>query len=1157
MGTLGLLRAAPFFVLVPVALAYGCSDDAAVPSSAVEQPISVDAPERVDSLFTRFGVPPAPVSRGASTVRVALPVRADEAVELEDLASGVAVRFALYGARPVALARDGDRAFGAAAHARGGDLVLRRHAHGVEDFVYLPEAPPEALLGYDVDVSRVAGLRLADDVLELLDATGTPRLRMERPWLSDASGRKWRAKVSVEGCAHALDSQPFMPVEAPGRKSCRVSVRWSDVASELEYPVLVDPNWSTTANNMSSPRTQHTATALNNGKVLVVGGSSGGSVPLASADLFDPTTNTFAVAKPLATARFAHAAVRIGVGAAEKVVVSGGVAKPGAAYAVQKSTEIYDVTTNAWAAGADMTTTRYAHAMAAYPQNNQILASGGYQFYNSTVQSSAELWNGTTWTAANPMSNPRAHHRALAVKTSEIWLVGGYTGVSGATGSVDSYVGVTRTAATPMVNAHDQYAATVLPNGTLLVHTGNGVGISAEYFDGLKWNVISQEWRRNHGAWTLSDGTALVAGHKATALRFDPATQKFHTAGSLLENRYYFAGANLQLTNRVLITGGVDPANTTIIHSDGEIFALTANGGACASHGECASLKCVEGVCCNSDCTGTCQSCVNAKTGGASGTCAPVKAGTDPDNDCAADAQTTCGNDGMCDAAGACRKWAAGTQCGSSCVSGTQTTLGCNGAGSCSQASSSKSCGGPPCANAQVCSTTCGAGSPCQPGYWCDAGTCKTQLAKGAACTADGQCGTGHCVDGICCDQACTGLCQACKAASKGYGANGDCGFVKDGIDVDNECSVDATNSCGDDGVCNGAGVCRKAANGTACGTAACQNATTASASTCNGFGVCQPSAAGAPCEPYRCDSANGKCKTTCTALADCAPGNYCELGLCVSTKIFGVPCNAATECLSGFCVDGVCCDAQCGGQCEACAETGNLGKCTTVSGAPRGNRTQCNGTGLCQGKCDGTDKNACSYPGAATACGAAASCTGDVSLPQGSCDGTGACSTPGNKSCVPYACDSASGGCKSACASDADCAQGSKCDTTAGKCAISGASCKDSVTLQLPNGQTESCLPYKCSGGACDTTCGADTDCASGYACEAPTCVASTGSGGAAGSTGTGGGKPASGGDDGGGCGCRVIGERRTDHALLLLALVAPLLGLRRRARRPRRDPR
>lgn len=76
-----------------------------------------------------------------------------------------------------------------------------------------------------------------------------------------------------------------------------------------------------------------------------------------------------------------------------------------------------------------------------------------------------------------------------------------------------------------------------------------------------------------------------------------------------------------------------------------------------------------------------------------------------------------------------------------------------------------------------------------------------------------------------------------------------------------------------------------------------------------------------------------------------------------------GSQCSTATDCQSSFCVDGVCCDRKCDGQCEACGESNSLGTCATVSGSPRGTRANCGGSGECAGMCDGTDPMSCTFP--------------------------------------------------------------------------------------------------------------------------------------------------------------------------------------------------
>src|SRR5262249_36193554 len=41
--------------------------------------------------------------------------------------------------------------------------------------------------------------------------------------------------------------------------------------------------------------------------------------------------------------------------------------------------------------------------------------------------------------------------------------------------------------------------------------------------------------------------------------------------------------------------------------------------------------------------------------------------------------------------------------------------------------------------------------------------------------------------------------------------------------------------------------------------------------------------------------------------------------------------CTMASQCPTGFCVDGVCCNSACNGTCESCAVPGSLGTCTAV----------------------------------------------------------------------------------------------------------------------------------------------------------------------------------------------------------------------------------
>jgi MYXO-CTERM domain-containing protein len=468
------------------------------------------------------------------------------------------------------------------------------------------------------------------------------------------------------------------------------------------------------------------------------------------------------------------------------------------------------------------------------------------------------------------------------------------------------------------------------------------------------------------------------------------------------------------------------------------------------------------------------------------------------------------------------------------------------------------------------CPGSCAGNGDCATGYFCNGTSCIAKKDLGEVCSNASQCASDKCVDGVCCDGTCTGKCMACAAGNKEDGSlanNGKCGAAKKGSNPGSLC-VTGSDPCGDQASCSGSpGLCAKGAAGTSCGPTTCLNGSV-SGKVCNGAGLCTDQN-NADCSPYVCKGS--ACASPCTADSDCVTDNYCSNGVCIPKVDNGKACTVANACKSSFCVDQVCCDAPCNGQCEACAETGSLGQCKPVAGKPRGTRTDCAGTtgDKCKGSCDGANKSACAYPASGTAC-KDASCSGDVSQPAGTCDGAGLCSLLPTQNCLPYACKSATGVCGSTCASDTDCAQGAKCDTNTGKCAVTAATCKDATTLLQPNGQSESCVPYKCVGGACQQQCSSGSDCAPGYVCQGTACVSEDGGtdsgiggsssgggssggssagGNSSGGTGTGGGagKTSDGGEDDGGCGCRVpAGDSGSSSVAWLLMLA--LAGLRRR---------
>lgn len=83
--------------------------------------------------------------------------------------------------------------------------------------------------------------------------------------------------------------------------------------------------------------------------------------------------------------------------------------------------------------------------------------------------------------------------------------------------------------------------------------------------------------------------------------------------------------------------------------AEGACIVDIVTGGACSTAGECQSRSCVDGVCCDFACTGTCEGCTTALTGQANGQCANVLAGLPPVPASQCPAAETCNGSGACE----------------------------------------------------------------------------------------------------------------------------------------------------------------------------------------------------------------------------------------------------------------------------------------------------------------------------------------------------------------------------------------------------------------------------------------------------------------------------------------------------------------------------
>jgi hypothetical protein len=154
---------------------------------------------------------------------------------------------------------------------------------------------------------------------------------------------------------------------------------------------LYDPSTGafTPTGNMTVPRAGHSATLLADGKVLIAGGAPDndhvGKSALASAELYDPSTGTFTVTGNMTVAReFYHTATLLNNG---KVLIAGGHNGSGTACMCYflTSSEVYDPVTGLFSPTGDMTPTEASHTATVLSDGRVLSLVGAHNSMNPTL----------------------------------------------------------------------------------------------------------------------------------------------------------------------------------------------------------------------------------------------------------------------------------------------------------------------------------------------------------------------------------------------------------------------------------------------------------------------------------------------------------------------------------------------------------------------------------------------------------------------------------------------------------------------------------------------------------------------------------------------------------------------------------------------------
>lgn len=732
------------------------------------------------------------------------------------------------------------------------------------------------------------------------------------------------------------------------------------------------------------------------------------------AQIYDPSTDTWTEVASAPSAHNNPAAVALASG---KVLVAGGCCSSAVA-------EIYDPATNSWSATFNMNGARPDPSLLLLP-SGKVLVTG-----NDTIGGRAELFDPATLkftklTAPVDLPIGKTHGTVLAdgralllVPATKQTLY--YTEAGGFVMGSET-LQMTRT----------MPGIAPLPGGRLLVAGGTGGSAGLD-----ESRNTAEVWTDATKAKTCTTTTDCGGGPCVDGYCCDRACTET-CYGCKVPGREGFCspidaapptGPGKTCSPYAKCVGGACGTGcATAAECDSGLACLygtcaskLAAGKACVADGDCASAHCVDGVCCDTACTEQCNACD-----------VPGKVGT-------------------------CSNAAGGPP------HGTRTTCA------------------PYLCGATGCLTTCTKSTDCAVGSWCSGTSCVTGTkANGSTCGDPRECSSGFCVDGLCCNVACDKPCQACKAG-------GVCGFVTAGTpDPRKLCVGECASGCGASGcsfktsttACGASCVGSTLTNGGRCaGTSeACTGSVTGP---CAGGLVCASSAAcldkcakDADCVSGKCDTATGACAAlpvdagpdgtdagddASDATGDAAgdtpvtpdtgsPDAGADLGVAES----GAPvvdekpqlppgvktCAKDSECATGHCVEGVCCDTACEEKCHSCALLGSPGKCTLE---PVGVdlRQHCGPARTCLGTCDGAGQ--CIGAGKGSMC-ARNRCTGPSTGV-----GPAYCAAPGARcdesagvtfDCAPYTCAPAFGACLRECVTTADCANGYACDVPSRTC--------------------------------------------------------------------------------------------------------------------------
>jgi len=293
--------------------------------------------------------------------------------------------------------------------------------------------------------------------------------------------------------------------------------------------------------SMNAARFGATATLLADGRVLLAGGrgqaagglDAGGFLPiLNTAEIYDPSTGIFRTTGNMVVPRITHTATPLDDG---RVLITGGIDRHGGGGAAVASAELYDPATGTFTPTGGMHTDRSQHT-ATLLAGGDVLIAGGWNGHRADAADDppwdalfAELYEPAfhIFDVSSTMSTTRIGHVAVRLANGRVLMLGGVPTLQNIHeqprdpqyAEIYDPVANSFSALAGLTLSQQGYTATLLANGKVLLVGGENLGTAtrtAGLLDAARGTLdVTGELvtaRMGHTATLLQDGRVLVTG---------------------------------------------------------------------------------------------------------------------------------------------------------------------------------------------------------------------------------------------------------------------------------------------------------------------------------------------------------------------------------------------------------------------------------------------------------------------------------------------------------------------------------------------------------------------------------------------------------------------------------------------------------------------